>query len=478
MLASFLLWVYPLMRGKQGRRWAKPASAFQYVLALIRIFRRWDIALPSAKTVKQKVRGLMRAFKDVYGAMALAPKRKEPMRYSMLQRIFALNEDTKLCDGLVWSPMKCPLCSCTCELLATAWRGGYRLGDLIGDHASKRADLTWCLGGKVVSDATDAQLANMREGDFGRLGPGHSKTDQFGQTWAPFGTVLPFHDAPGNAARMLRDRELAEPCHGTSRATTPLFTVEGRVPSHSALDRMLNSLLLTLFGAHTASTFSWHSVRSGLATSLAAAKCPDEQIMLCCRWASPESLRLYKRIGASESIDWVDQAEAVPEAALDSLQLTNVPCIESEEGISRLQDLYGSSQDAGSSSAVDADGTANVARALRKRSSSTSRERAVSPAAAPPPKRVSREDSKTSVARPASNLAPLTRANAVGRLVMVPRAVWPSYSCNEQGGLGWEAVVRSCTRQGYARLKFIQATTASGVRYADVDLYLSALVPL
>ena len=96
MLASFLLWVYPLMRGKQGRRWAKPASAFQYVLALIRIFRRWDIALPSAKTVKQKVRGLMRAFKDVYGAMALAPKRKEPMRYSMLQRIFALKEDTKL----------------------------------------------------------------------------------------------------------------------------------------------------------------------------------------------------------------------------------------------------------------------------------------------------------------------------------------------------------------------------------------------
>ena len=48
LMATFLLHVYPKMKGANGREWAKPRSAFAYVLALIRIFRRWKVLLPAA----------------------------------------------------------------------------------------------------------------------------------------------------------------------------------------------------------------------------------------------------------------------------------------------------------------------------------------------------------------------------------------------------------------------------------------------
>jgi hypothetical protein len=46
LLATFLLYVYPKMKGKRGREWASPRSAFAYVLSIIRIFREWKLILP------------------------------------------------------------------------------------------------------------------------------------------------------------------------------------------------------------------------------------------------------------------------------------------------------------------------------------------------------------------------------------------------------------------------------------------------
>jgi len=80
--------------------------------------------------------------------------------------------------------------------------------------------------------------------------------------------------------------------------------------------------------------------------------------------------------------------------------------------------------------------------------------------------------------RPASDTSPLTRNNAKGRLVLVPRRLWSSYPCSEHGGLGWEAVIRSTTLRGSARITFLTAATPTGIRYADVDLQLEVLTPL
>jgi hypothetical protein len=50
---------------------------------------------------------------------------------------------------------------------------------------------------------------------------------------------------------------------------------------------------------------TWHSLRSGLATALKAAGCSDDVIQMICRWANPESLKIYALHGTSlHSIAW------------------------------------------------------------------------------------------------------------------------------------------------------------------------------
>ena len=75
-----------------------------------------------------------------------------------------------------------------------------------------------------------------------------------------------------------------------------------------------------------------------------------------------------------------------------------------------------------------------------------------------------------------SDLSALTAANAQGRRVLVPRETWPSYECLEHNGTGWEALIQKVV-SGNARVRFLYATTARGVRYAESDLELSVLRP-
>jgi len=70
-------------------------------------------------------------------------------------------------------------------------------------------------------------------------------------------------------------------------------------------------------------------------------------------------------------------------------------------------------------------------------------------------------------------------ANAcVGRRVLVPRGMYPSYACDENNGHGWTAIVLSCTRAGVATLRYVEAATARGIPYEDISVQLNALTPL
>jgi hypothetical protein len=68
-------------------------------------------------------------------------------------------------------------------------------------------------------------------------------------------------------------------------------------------------------------------------------------------------------------------------------------------------------------------------------------------------------------------------ANAAGRKVLVPRAVWPDYTCDENGGTGWTALIIHAGADA-ATVAFVSATTPRGLPYANEDLQLSALRPL
>jgi hypothetical protein len=77
-----------------------------------------------------------------------------------------------------------------------------------------------------------------------------------------------------------------------------------------------------------------------------------------------------------------------------------------------------------------------------------------------------------------SDLRPLTGGKAdVGRLVLVPHDIWPGYSCDENDGKGWSALVLRCVR-GRNTVRFVRARNADGEPFADESLATSALLPL
>ena len=87
------------------------------------------------------------------------------------------------------------------------------------------------------------------------------------------------------------------------------------------------------------------------------------------------------------------------------------------------------------------------------------------------------EGASSAPSAPAADLRPLTRANAVGRHVLVPHAVWPGYPCEELAGRGWRAVVVRLTAGG-VKLRFATARTARGQPFADEELELSVVEPI
>ena len=45
---------------------------------------------------KGKLKGLLRSFANVYGALVLAPKRKEPMLFSTIEKIYSIPDGTRI----------------------------------------------------------------------------------------------------------------------------------------------------------------------------------------------------------------------------------------------------------------------------------------------------------------------------------------------------------------------------------------------
>ena len=121
----------------------------------------------------------------------------------------------------------------------------------------------------------------------------------------------------------MRDAELERPCHGVARESTPLFANEQGLPYQASLLRpFFHALLCDVFSVKVASVFMWHSFRSGLASALHAAKCPDDKIQLFCRWMTPYSLRTYRLLGPAEHTLWAESAEL---AVVDAVRANNAP---------------------------------------------------------------------------------------------------------------------------------------------------------
>ena len=443
-----------------GRHCIKPRSALAYPLAIIRIFGRWGIQMPGFKALQAQLQGLQRSYIAYHGPKSLAPKRAEPMRFSMVRDINALK-----CDGSIsiksrrWTDDDQAVFMFR-RLNLLQMRGGWRLAEWVYHSSGEimyicRSDLWWRINGVIIKDATPEQLRRLRPGDCAFVAPPRSKPDQSGEIHCSFPVVYVFNYEADNAAAALRDIELRHPCHGVEREARPVIADENGNPfTHSVLDTILHNVLVYLFGAAMASLFSWHSYRSGLCTALFAAGCPDALNQLICRWMCPESLHVYRRLGTLQNADWVERAAS---ARVDTIQSGNAPRVSNDESWGELFRETNS----------------------RARGSPLMQDWASAKADAAAPKRPLAAAARPTVAHAPAPAAvpPLTAASTVGCRALVPAAVYPQYACSERGGAGWECLVISATGVS-AVVRFLYDRTADGRPYADERLPLSALQPL
>jgi hypothetical protein len=332
-LAMFQAWVYPQLQGRGGRPDAKPRSAFNgYVLAVIRILSREHVPMPKAKHVEKNLNGLLRCFKEIYGVSALMPGRKQPLTPGMWARIEGLAEGQLLAGRAPWSPSTRRRDLALLRVGRVLWRTGHRLGEIVAHPSGEINYLTRsCISirkaaGAVIAAPARADWLAFTSGDAILLAPCPSKTDPFGEVHCMFPSILPFDGDTCSAAASVRDIELETPVVGDARRTTPLFQNEQGSPfTYAVLHKELRSLLAALYGPTLASTFSWHSVRIGLACSLHAAGCPDAVIQLICRWECPASLHVYRQMGIEQNIYWTDKANV---AVFDALRVNNLPALD------------------------------------------------------------------------------------------------------------------------------------------------------
>ena len=135
------------------------------------------------------------------------------------------------------------------------------------EHTLKRLSrwhLRWRIGGVYVAEPTAEQLANLADGDFAVLIPPTSKADQFGLEWGPNPIYLRFDSAElVNAARELRDLELAWPLLGAERRHRQhaLFVDGSKAPlGQDALHKAFKARLRTAgFEAASIDAVSLHS---------------------------------------------------------------------------------------------------------------------------------------------------------------------------------------------------------------------------
>ena len=444
LLATFLLFVYPKMKGKNGRQWAKPRSAFAYVLAIIRIFREWKLVLPSAKVVKGELHGLLRSFVQVHGVAALMPRRREPFTFLMISTMqnvksARLGARSYVDNSSIGLALR--------GILAVGWRTGHRLAEFVRHPSGElcyltRGSVSYVIGGVVVGDPTRAQLQQMQPGDAILIEPPRSKTDQFGEIHCPFPSTVPFRLDPNSAGYILRQQDLDAPCRGTARVDRPLFADDNGQPfTHAVMDTLLQHLLHHCFGAGFKLRYSWHSMRVGLATALKAANVPDDVIQMICRWTNPESLRAYARHGQSLHINSVDQAE---HAIIDTIQMANVPKVCNTEGNAAVHLAFAPTVSARVQAILDAADEA---------------------------------DARPALDAPAPDPSPFVAHACVGRRALVPAAVYPSYACGENEGRGWTTLITRCAR-GACTVRFLEAADGRGVPYEDVQLQLTILQPI
>ena len=251
----------------------KPRSALAYPLAICRIFKRWGVQMPGYRALAAAFAGLMRSYLAHHGPGSLAPRRAEPMKFSMMRDIYRAAPTVRVA-GRVWSD-DCHDVFIFRRLNVFLMYTAFRLGEATGpDPFLTFTHQVWSIRGTIVTDPTAAQLHSLRPGmDYAQVAPPLSKADQWGERNCPFMVTLTYSEEPENPAAQLRDLELR--CRGSGpRSARALFpNAAGEPYAHATLCHLLKGILTFLYSEAVASVYTFHSYRSGLATALHLPAC-------------------------------------------------------------------------------------------------------------------------------------------------------------------------------------------------------------
>ena len=438
---------------------AKPQSAWDAYSHARTVLGEYGSLLPKQASVRRTLKGTLRSYiRRHFDDEILAPRRKQP---------FSRAHEKALLNVLLfhsvpgWTVAEHEMWH---RMLAFARCTGARKAELCaGGKWFSRASLTWYLKGRKLHPTPE----NIARADRLEIRPVASKSDPFNMNWG--GCVMTFDIIPGehmSIALALQALELKYPAPQGKRAHYPLFfdvTAASGDPDEcpppvaaSWVTARFAKLMSLAIGSEQAAARSWHSWRVTLACSLRAAVDPDhpdgrslDLVKLFGRWRSDAAVKIYARLTPDAYARHVSAS-----LRADAAHLTEAGALEAMDNVDPMAFIREVSAiaDAG-------DGAAPKSKAP--------------PGKAPPP---------PGHATPAPPMAPAKRgrkrdAPAPAKQVIVPRAVYPTEPCDENGGDGWSATAAPHKR-GTCKVSFTHARAMDGTPFEDVYLLSACLRPL
>eukprot|EP00965_Chrysotila_dentata_P256833 6212684-Pleurochrysis_carterae.AAC.1 len=164
LLAAFLLYVHANVKGKNTPD-PKPNTSLNNAIAVARVLKRHQIAVPSTTRLKKEAAGLVHTYVK-HGS-------------AYLQHI----RDEECIGGKPWEPDldKNRINYIEIMLIKVMWRSSHRLGEAVKTLSELtyfvRSDITFRIKGVLMEDPFADELENMTDGDVVYLEASRSKTD-------------------------------------------------------------------------------------------------------------------------------------------------------------------------------------------------------------------------------------------------------------------------------------------------------------
>jgi hypothetical protein len=321
----------------------RPQSAANMVLAVRRVHARAQIPMAPCPTLAIVLRYLTRRYVDLHGPEALLPQQKEPLTVDDRRAIYAIADGTKVGRFTVrWTD---PLFVGFRAALDTMCDTGQRKSDLLCAASAAtgldtaRSNLTWKIGGEIVTNPTPEQLSQLKDGDLAILRPAGSKNDAFAQFFGNKPMWLPYSSSHFSAAASLAKLAAMCPIDTSLARRVPLIVVDRsfQALTYAKADELFRALVEHAV-PHKRGMLSLHSCRIFKACALRAAGAQPATMQAEVRWKNAESVEIYARTNPEVSANWIHRMYEVETSALTTRNLAQTDYDSFFAGLARTCD--------------------------------------------------------------------------------------------------------------------------------------------